>query len=107
VDVAILCKTNFDCTNNAECVDGQCFCQQGFLAQGAGCVDIDECLGQPCGAYAACTNTPGGFHCECEGGYIGAPPRMPCKGMYLIDSVSTALNRQGTLEYRSTCCEHS
>lgn len=85
VDVNILCKSNYDCTNNAECVEGQCFCQNGFIAQGASCADIDECQAQPCGQFAVCTNSPGGFHCECESGYVGAPPRMPCKGKYPRD----------------------
>jgi hypothetical protein len=80
VDVNILCKSNFDCVNNAECVDGQCFCLDGFVAKGAGCQDIDECPANPCGPFASCANTPGDFHCECEPGYVGAPPRMPCKG---------------------------
>ncbi|CAG2056991.1 unnamed protein product, partial [Timema podura] len=81
IDVNILCKSNFDCVNNAECVDGQCFCQDGFVAQGALCADVDECHANPCGPYSLCTNTPGGYHCECETGYVGAPPRMKCKGM--------------------------
>ncbi|KAJ8890121.1 hypothetical protein PR048_009628 [Dryococelus australis] len=79
VDVNILCKSNFDCVNNAECVDNQCFCQNGFEARGAMCADIDECVAQPCGPHATCSNTPGGYHCECEAGYVGAPPRMKCK----------------------------
>jgi len=84
VDVNILCKSNFDCVNNAECIEGQCFCQDGFLAQGAVCVDVDECQNQPCGPLAVCTNTAGSFHCECEQGFMGAPPRMKCKGVKLL-----------------------
>lgn len=84
IDVNILCKTNYDCTNNAECVEGQCFCQTGFVAQGASCVDIDECEARPCGPFSVCTNSPGSFHCECESGYIGAPPKMSCRGKNLL-----------------------
>lgn len=47
-------------------------------------MDIDECLAQPCGPYSMCSNTPGGFHCQCQTGYVGAPPRIQCKGMFLI-----------------------
>ncbi|KAK3931322.1 Fibrillin-1, partial [Frankliniella fusca] len=79
IDVNILCKSNFDCTNNAECVEGQCFCQDGFAPQGAVCVDVDECAASPCGLHAACHNTPGSFRCDCEPGFVGAPPRLPCK----------------------------
>jgi Calcium-binding EGF domain len=79
VDVNILCQSNFDCVNNAECIETQCFCLEGFVAQGAICVDIDECAANPCGPFASCQNTAGGFHCECEAGYVGAPPTMQCK----------------------------
>lgn len=82
IDVTVLCKSNFDCTNNAECTEGQCFCKNGFVAKGSVCEDIDECLAQPCGSYSMCTNTPGGFHCKCQSGYVGAPPRILCKGKY-------------------------
>lgn len=56
VDVNILCQSNFDCTTNAECIEGQCFCQNGFEAQGSICVDIDECRTNPniCGERALC-----------------------------------------------------
>uniref|UniRef100_A0A1S4K5J7 EGF-like domain-containing protein n=2 Tax=Culex quinquefasciatus TaxID=7176 RepID=A0A1S4K5J7_CULQU len=80
-DVNVLCKSNFDCTNNAECIEGQCFCQDGFEPQGSSCVDIDECRmdAHVCGPSAMCINTPGSFRCDCEAGFIGTPPRIQCK----------------------------
>uniref|UniRef100_A0A182M1U8 EGF-like domain-containing protein n=1 Tax=Anopheles culicifacies TaxID=139723 RepID=A0A182M1U8_9DIPT len=88
-DVNVLCTSAFDCTNNAECIEGQCFCQDGFEPQGSVCVDIDECRsGVPfgkgsgagvCGPSAVCVNIPGSYRCECEAGFIGTPPRVPCK----------------------------
>lgn len=80
-DVNVLCNSNFDCTNNAECVEGQCFCQEGFEAQGSVCVDIDECRSNKniCGNRATCINILGSYKCECEAGLIGTPPRLPCK----------------------------
>jgi Calcium-binding EGF domain/EGF domain len=79
-DVNVLCQSNFDCTNNAECVDGQCFCQEGFEASGNVCVDINECLDPKiCGPRATCHNILGGYKCECDAGLIGTPPRLPCK----------------------------
>lgn len=78
--MTVSCKSNFDCTTNAECTDGQCFCKKGFDAKGPVCADVDECLARPCGPYSACSNTPGGFHCQCQNGYVGAPPRIQCKG---------------------------
>ena len=79
-DVGTLCKGNFDCVNNAECVDGKCFCRDGFQANGATCVDIDECQSDPCGRLSVCTNLPGSHRCECQVGFVGKPPATPCKG---------------------------
>lgn len=81
VDVNILCSSNFDCTNNAECIENQCFCLDGFEPIGSSCVDIDECRthAEVCGPHAQCLNTPGSYGCECEAGYVGSPPRMACK----------------------------
>ena len=34
--------------------------------------DIDECLNNPCGANATCTNSPPGSHtCTCNTGFSG------------------------------------
>lgn len=80
VDVNILCHTNFDCTNNAECIEGQCFCQDGFQPKESICEDIDECKNSNiCGEFSTCINTPGSFRCECHAGYVGSPPRIACK----------------------------
>lgn len=32
------------------------------------CVDLNECLSNPCGAGAKCINEYGGFLCECPPG---------------------------------------
>ncbi|CAH1986493.1 unnamed protein product [Acanthoscelides obtectus] len=79
VDVTTLCTSNFDCTNNAECTEGQCFCRSGFKPSGASCVDVDECSSNPCGPFSVCHDTVGSFKCECESGYVGAPPMVNCK----------------------------
>lgn len=75
-----MCKSNFDCTNNAECIDGQCFCQTGFIAKGASCFDIDECQNnQTCGQFSVCINNIGSYSCVCADGYVGSPPKIQCK----------------------------
>lgn len=87
VDVATVCKGNFDCVNNAECLDGQCFCRNGFQPVGATCVDIDECAKNPCGPNSVCTNLPGSHRCECEAGFVGKPPTTPCKGKWTFNEL--------------------
>lgn len=44
-------------------------------------MDIDECQNStnPCGPYSKCFNSLGSYHCECESGYVGAPPMVECK----------------------------
>lgn len=85
-DVTTLCKSNFDCVNNAECIEDQCFCKDGFKAIGAECVDVDECLSNPCGPASICSNTRGSYHCECESGFVGTPPHIPCKGKLISNN---------------------
>ena len=80
------CKSDFDCTNNAQCgTDRTCRCRQGFEPKGALCIDVNECQKQPdiCGPFATCTNTQGGYDCRCQPPLTGNPPLEPCKGKYL------------------------
>uniref|UniRef100_A0A7E4W0Z1 EGF-like domain-containing protein n=1 Tax=Panagrellus redivivus TaxID=6233 RepID=A0A7E4W0Z1_PANRE len=63
-----------DCGINAECVNGACKCQTGFLANhDARCDDIDECKMKTanCHANAKCFNTEGSYECRCNDGFLG------------------------------------
>lgn len=80
MDVRSVCSSNFDCVNNAECIEGECYCRTGFVANGAVCEDINECANFPCGKNAYCVNTAGTFYCECESGYLG-DPFAECRGI--------------------------
>lgn len=44
-------------------------------------IDVDECLEQPCGSSAKCTNSQGSFTCECEPGFILRG--VDCEGMFI------------------------
>ncbi|CAG0897187.1 unnamed protein product [Darwinula stevensoni] len=72
ISVWTICTSNFNCVNNAECVDGTCRCRGGFLTHGATCIDVNECE-EPnvCGVHALCVNQPGSYACKCETGFLG------------------------------------
>ncbi|MGB0592527.1 MAG: EGF domain-containing protein [Myxococcota bacterium] len=67
------CGANSACVESAEGVS-LCECLEGYTGDAvAGCTDIDECALEqgPCDPLAACTNTSGGFVCECPLGTTG------------------------------------
>lgn len=61
--------------------EAYCICEEGWTYNpsdiAAGCVDIDECDASVqgssgrCGQNALCTNTPGGYTCQCPPGFSG------------------------------------
>lgn len=44
-------------------------CASGFALEGSTCVDVDECLDDPCGPVGTCTNRAGSYRCRCDPGY--------------------------------------
>ncbi len=62
------CNTNATCTNNTGSFS--CACNAGYAGDGVLCVDIDECLGNPCGANGTCSQLlPPLYTCDCVAGY--------------------------------------
>ena len=85
------CKDIDECTNASTCLNGRCKnlegsyvcdCNKGFESkmvlktdpvsgektESSGCVDINECLKNPC-EFGSCTNTESGFRCNCDDFY--------------------------------------
>lgn len=59
----------------------QCLCAEGFTGVAnnlGGCIDINECAGNPCPNGAVCTNLPGSYSCQCPGGSKGDPYKDGC-----------------------------
>eukprot|EP00092_Neocalanus_flemingeri_P033454 GFUD01036371.1.p1 GENE.GFUD01036371.1~~GFUD01036371.1.p1 ORF type:complete len:302 (-),score=38.58 GFUD01036371.1:235-1020(-) len=74
------CVSSGECVQHSLCSSGSCVCKNGFQEEGPICVDIDECLHQAlhCGTNSICTNTLGGFMCECKPGFVKYPPSFNC-----------------------------
>lgn len=74
-----------NCGTHAQCMlangQAQCLCIEGYTGSPntpGGCNDIDECKTSPCQANAICTNTAGGYLCQCPSGSNGDPYREGC-----------------------------
>ncbi|KAL4228481.1 hypothetical protein ACF0H5_011528 [Mactra antiquata] len=65
------CSMDYDCGSNEKCIADVCVCKTGFILVNEECVDINECLENPCDPNAVCVNFDGGFQCTCENGYFG------------------------------------
>jgi hypothetical protein len=73
-ELCALCHASAECDSEADVP--RCRCKAGFEHEGgarSACVDIDECERDEddCSAHASCTNTRGGFECDCDEGYAG------------------------------------
>eukprot|EP00494_Astrolonche_serrata_P022596 UN22853 len=71
------CVSGDVCPVNASCKNTighyKCSCNPGFMANGAFCIDIDECSlnTHSCDTTnSECVNTEGSFDCRCNPGYI-------------------------------------
>ena len=62
----------------------QCVCDSGYRIgpDRKNCIDIDECLSNPC-LNGKCTNSQGSFRCECATGFNLGPDGRSCLGKSL------------------------
>ncbi|OQV25204.1 Fibrillin-1 [Hypsibius exemplaris] len=58
------CNPNV-CNGNAVCQGMQCVCAMGFQGTPPNCIDVNECVENPCAANAQCFNLPGSYRCQC------------------------------------------
>lgn len=59
------------CGDNASPTDAGCACDEGWVADGELCTDVDECAtGSPCAEQPdrSCVNLEGGYTCDCTRG---------------------------------------
>lgn len=50
---------------NGVCLDGLCYCNDGFGGKSCDIADDNECKYRPCDVFAHCTNTMGSYYCSC------------------------------------------
>lgn len=57
---------------NGVCLDGLCYCNDGFGGKSCDIPDENECKFRPCDVFAHCTNTMGSYYCSCFPGKLSA-----------------------------------
>ena len=57
-------KEKVECLNGV-CLDGLCYCNDGFGGKSCDIPDENECKYRPCDVFAHCTNTMGSYYCSC------------------------------------------
>ena len=106
------CATNADvCGSHGRCVNAegsyQCICDPGYTYSQRTCVDINECLSDPC-VSGTCINSPGEFKCQCPDGFNLGPDGRTCSDT--VQSLCYSMFRQGQcvnpgkMVSKSTCC---
>lgn len=64
---------------NGVCLDGLCYCNDGYGGKSCDIPDENECKFRPCDVFAHCTNTMGSYYCSC----------FPGKWLYLTIAATT------------------
>ncbi|XP_033123556.1 protocadherin Fat 4-like [Anneissia japonica] len=84
VDEVNQCDAEYSfCSRHATCLHNRCKCTAGFTGNGSVCIDIDECLEDPCHPHNSngmCQNGIGGvrnFTCDCKEGWAEPDCTVP------------------------------
>lgn len=72
------CKTDSDCLNNQGCKSSECHCLPGFQFINDECINVNECLNNPCHPSAQCIDTLGSYKCICPTEAVGNPYKTGC-----------------------------
>lgn len=70
---------------NGVCLDGLCYCNDGFGGKSCDVPDENECKFRPCDVFAHCTNTMGSYYCSC---FPGKSPDPAAAGSASLSSAA-------------------
>lgn len=73
-------QENIQCINGV-CLDGLCYCNDGFGGKSCDIPDENECKFRPCDVFAHCTNTMGSYYCSC---FPGKSQERPAQKVCLL-----------------------
>ncbi|MDP7038153.1 MAG: hypothetical protein QGI45_03275, partial [Myxococcota bacterium] len=92
----------FFCDDDATCgTSGEnpvCTCDAGFDGDGQSCVDINECVADPCSAGQHCHNAPGTYECHNSHGSGGGSAFDPLGMLLTIGLALSALCRRRSMQ---------
>ncbi|TKR76985.1 hypothetical protein L596_018039 [Steinernema carpocapsae] len=99
IDVNECDLTESYCGANAMCHNRPgsflCECFEGYEKDESGqCVDMNECMHEPCDKAAVCMNLEGSFQCTCIDGFIGNGVECRETILYPMDREATSLPSQ-------------
>jgi len=71
-------QDSFQCVNGV-CLDGLCYCNDGYGGKSCDIPDENECKFRPCDVFAHCTNTMGSYYCSCFPGEYPILSKWCCR----------------------------
>lgn len=76
-------------------------CMLTFVCTFVVCLDVNECLTNPCNANADCVNLDGGYRCYCPPGFEETADGSRCVGIiYIWDNVVNSVLCSSNWSYR-------
>ncbi|KAH3818161.1 hypothetical protein DPMN_119757 [Dreissena polymorpha] len=102
------CSGKFDlCATiaNGQCSDGLCKCNAGYQDDGSdtNCININECVSDPCLNGATCVNGVAKYTCQCSAGWTGNNCQTDIDECAILPCKYAATCIDGLNTYQCTC----